>query len=258
MFSLLGDQNLKLLTSGFQADRQGSDILVSSKKGEICVSIDTATYPYQVKHTTMKWSCGHGTSCFDHLAASPSDCQPCHLADECPGARFLPYMPEIYVASTFEPFVRDNNVKLKEALHDIGLMATLPQHLSVGNPKRSVQGGTLAEDPETRGGELATLGGRWCEAVMRRCDGAVIVINRMKQDSSWETGFLHALKIPLIAVFYDDHEQDALGDFAKNWMVRLTDFRAIVQFPSEAALRELIRFRTDIHLRKQAGKSSSG
>jgi nucleoside 2-deoxyribosyltransferase len=254
MFSLLGNEQLGLLLKDFQVASTDSLTTVTSRNGSVSVTIDISTYPPHISGTTMRSECAEGTNCFDHLAASPSECPACPSMVDCPGARFIAYMPEIYVASTFEERVREGNVLLKQALHEAGLMPTLPQHLSVGNPGRKVKGGTLAEEPETRGGELATLGGRWCEAVMRRCDGAIVILNRMKQDSSWETGFLHALRTPMVAVYYDDKECNPLDGFALNWMVRLTAFEAIVPFPSTQAVAAFTQLRQKIHLRKQAQK----
>ncbi|MBK5275624.1 MAG: hypothetical protein JJE30_11300 [Desulfuromonadales bacterium] len=252
MFSLLGDQNKSMLLQGFEVTSVNNVTTVSSAKCGITIDIDNSTHPPFICSTTMTKDCGDGSNCFDHLAAAPSECPSCQFATDCPGARFLPYMPEIYIASTYKPYVRKMNVELKEAVHSVGLMPMLPQHLSVGNPNRNVIGGLLAENPETRGGELATLGGRWCEAVMRRCDGGIVVLNRMGQDSSWETGFMHALRVPLLAVYYSDEETDPLKDFAMNWMVRLAKFDAIVPYPSKEADQALKDFRRKLHLNKQA------
>ena len=253
MFSLLSNQNESLLTQGFLIKRVGDTVRIASGTCPIAVYIDNSSHPPTIVSTTIKKDCGEGTNCFDHLAASPSDCPPCPFAMECPGARFLPYMPEIYIASTYKPYVREMNTKLKEAIHKVGLMPVLPQHLSVGNPKSAVLGGTLAEKPETRVGELATLGGRWCEAVMHRCDGGIVILNRMGCDSSWETGYMYALKKPLLVVYYKDDKIDPLHSFAMNWMVRLADFDAIVPFPSEEADLALNNFKRKLHLTKQNG-----
>lgn len=252
MFSLLGNQNKSLLMQGFEIKNIGSINRITSPHCNITVDIENSTYPPYICATTIKAECGEGSNCFDHLAATPSECPSCQDAANCPGARFNSYMPEIYIASTFKPYVRQMNIKLKEAIHKVGLMPMLPQHLSVGNPKRKIIGGLLAENPETREGELATLGGRWCEAVMRRCDGGIVVLNRMGQDSSWETGFMHALRVPMLAVYYPDNETDPLKDLEVNWMVKLANFDAIVPFPSEQATQALSDFRRKLHLNKQA------
>jgi len=160
------------------------------------------------------------------------------------------YMPKIYLASTFDSYVRSMNINLRQTLQEYGMFPILPQHLSPGNPQRNMDGGMLATNLQMRRGELAVRGGRWCEEMMRISDGCIVILNRMQQDSSWEAGFIHAIDKPVIALFYDDDLTDPLSDLKDNWMVRLTRFIDITKFPSSEGNTAITLLRSEIYKRE--------
>ena len=254
MFELLTQEAIEEIhRKNYHVEYERDEYVVHSRKhANICVMIGQEQEPLEIIRTTMKPDCGHENNCFDEAALWRSLLKNCPDKDLCIITDVMRYMPKIYVVSTYDPYVVEQNVGLKKGMQLHGLIPVLPQHLTPTSKTRSMYGGPLVQDPKLKGLDMGIEGSHWCEKVIRQGDGCVIVLNRMGQDSSWETGLTHGLGKPAMAVYYDDPETDPLKDFQHNWMVKLTELIGIARYPSREADELFQKFRRELHNRKRA------